>query len=130
MGVVTGGLLEVSYFASVHQCSSVRAHFLVDGVELAVTPFLDPGQGSATYSLGPLSPGEHTLGMQGEGRVGTVVSSCSDPHNVGRLSGWGGLVRITVSALPPPAAIPAPGLVNTTLALLLAAYGVYRRRGQ
>jgi hypothetical protein len=119
--VATGGVLQVSYTASAGHCSNVAAHFLVDGVERAVTPFLAPGQTSATYSLGPVTPGSHTLGVQAEGTVG----GC----NTGALSGWGGSVQITASAAASAAPIPAPGLFVTALALLFAACAYFRRRG-
>ena len=118
--VTTGGLLQVSYTASAGHCSNVAAHFLVDGVELAVTPFLAPGQTSATFTLSPVSAGTHTLGVQAEGTVG----GC----NSGALANWGGSVQITVNAAIAAAPIPAPGLVVTALALLLAAYAFFRRR--
>ena len=120
--VTTGGLLQVSYTASPGHCSNVRAHFLVDSIELAATPFLTPGQVSATFTLSPVSAGSHTLGVQGEGQVG----GC----NVGALAGWGGSVQITVNATAPAAAaaIPAPGLVATALALLLGAFAFFRHR--
>ena len=120
--VTTSGLLQVTYTASAGHCSNISAHFLVDGVQLAVTPFLTPGQTSATYTLSPVSPGSHTLGVQGEGQVG----GC----NVGSVANWGGSVQIAVNA--PVAAVaapvPAPGLVATALALLLGAFAFFRRR--
>jgi hypothetical protein len=116
--VTTGGVLQVSYTASTGHCSDVAAHFLVDGVEVAVTPFLTPGQTSATFTLGPVAPGAHTLGVQGEGTVG----GC----NAGTIGGWGGSLQMTVSAFA-AAAIPAPGLFVTAIALLLAAFAVFRR---
>ena len=119
--VVTGGVLQVSYTASAGHCSNVAAHFLVDGVERAVTPFLVPGQTSATFTLSPVSPGSHTLGVQGEGTVG----GC----NTGTLGGWGGSVQIATSAVASAAPIPAPGLLVTALPLLLAAWLFFRRRG-
>ena len=117
--VTTGGLLQVSYTASVGHCSPVAAHFLVDGVELAVTPFLNAGETSATFTLSPVSAGSHTLGVQGEGTVG----GC----NTGALANWGGSVQITVNAAIAAAPIPAPGIVATALALLLVAYAFFRR---
>jgi hypothetical protein len=120
--VATSGLLQVTYTASVVHCSNIAAHFLVDGVQLAVTPFLTPGQTSATYTLSPVSPGTHTLGVQGEGQLG----GC----NVGSVANWGGSVQITVNAPAPPVAadVPAPGLLATALALLLGAFAFFRRR--
>jgi hypothetical protein len=119
--VSTGGLLQVSYTASAAHCSNIAVHFLVDGVELAVTPFLTPGQTSATFTLSPVSAGTHTLGVQGEGQVG----GC----NTGTTASWGGSVQITVNAATSAAPIPAPGIAATALALLLAAYAFFRRRG-
>jgi hypothetical protein len=116
--VSTGGQLQVAYTASAGHCSNIAAHFLVDGVELAVTPFLTPGQTSATFTLSPVAPGAHTLGVQGEGQVG----GC----NVGSLAGWGGSVQITANAFA-AAAVPAPGIALTALALLLAAFAYFRR---
>jgi hypothetical protein len=118
--VATSGTLQVSYTASAGHCSNVAAHFLVDGVELAVTPFLTPGQTSATFALSPVSPGSHTLGVQGEG----TISGC----NVGALGAWGGSVQITASAAASVAPIPAPGIVVTTLVLLVAAFAYFRQR--
>ena len=120
--VTTGGLLQVSYTASAGHCSNVAAHFLVDGVELAVTPFLAPGQTSATFTLSPVSAGAHTLGVQGEGTVG----GC----NSGTLGAWGGSVQITVNAVSAVATapVPAPGIIVTALALLITAYAFFRRR--
>src|SRR4030095_2857105 len=118
--VTTSGVLQVSYTASAGHCSNVAAHFLVDGVELAVTPFLTPGQTSATFPLGPVSAGSHTLGVQGEGTVG----GC----NTGTLGAWGGSVQIAASAPASVAPIPAPGVVITALALLLAAFAYFRQR--
>jgi hypothetical protein len=119
--VTTSGLLQVTYTASAGHCSNISVHFLVDGVQLAVTPFLTPGQTSATYTLSPVSAGSHTLGLQGEGQVG----GC----NVGSVANWGGSVQITVNApAPVAAAVPAPGLVGTAFALLLGMFAFFRRR--
>ena len=120
--VTTSGLLQVSVTMSASGCSNVAAHLLVDSVEVAVTPFLTPGQTSATFTLGPFTPGTHTLGVQGEGQLG----GC----NTGTLGSWGGSVQITVAA---PAAItvpvPAPGLIATALVFLAGAFAYLRRRG-
>jgi hypothetical protein len=119
--VTTTGLLQVAYTASAGHCSNISAHFLVDGVQLAVTPFLTPGQTSATYALSPVSAGTHTLGVQGEGQLG----GC----NVGSVANWGGSVQITVNAPVVVAApVPGPGLIATALALLLGAFAFFRRR--
>ena len=65
--VTTNGLLQVSYTASAGHCSDIKVHFLVDGVELGATAFLAPGASSPVLTLSPVSPGSHTLSLQGEG---------------------------------------------------------------
>jgi len=121
--VTTSGVLQVSYAAPITHCGDVLIHFLVDGVERAATAFLGPGQASGTFDLGPVSAGSHTLGVQGEGRVG----GC----NTGIELGFGGTVQITLSPLVATAQpIPAPGIAITAVALLIAAFGVFwYRRG-
>lgn len=116
--VSTAGVLQVSYAAPASHCGDVLIHFLVDGVERAATTFLGPGQASGTFDLGPVSAGSHTLGIQGEGRVG----GC----NTGIELGFGGTVQITLSPLAQP--VPAPGIMITTLALLIAAFAFFRYR--
>lgn len=119
--VTTAGVLQVSYAAPITHCGDVLIHFLVDGVERAATSFLGPGQASGTFDLGPVSPGNHTLGVQGEGRVG----GC----NTGIELGFGGTVQITLSPLLAVAQpIPAPGIAMTAVALMIAAFAVFRHR--
>jgi hypothetical protein len=119
--VSTAGVLQVSYAAPASHCGDVLIHFLVDGVERAATTFLGPGQASGTFNLGPVSAGSHTLGVQGEGRVG----GC----NTGIELGFGGTVQITLSPLAAAAlAVPAPGIAITAVALLIAAFAVFRYR--
>ena len=118
--VSTTGLLRLSYTASPGHCSDVRVHFLVDGVERAVTAFLTAGQSSGVFDVGPVSPGTHTLSLQGEGRV----SGC----NIGSLANWGGTAQAIVEQdIAATAAVPAPGILATALAFLLGAYGLRRR---
>ncbi|HSU42631.1 MAG TPA: hypothetical protein VLN42_00295 [Casimicrobiaceae bacterium] len=119
--VTTAGVLQVSYAAPSSHCGDVLIHFLVDGVERAATTFLGPGQASGTFDLGPVSAGSHTLGVQGEGRVG----GC----NTGIETGFGGTVQIILSPLVAAVQpVPAPGLAITAVALLIAAFGVFRYR--
>lgn len=119
--VTTAGVLQVSYAAPASHCGDVLIHFLVDGVEVAATGFLAPGQASGTFDLGPVSAGNHILGIQGEGRVG----GC----NAGIEFGFGGTVTITVSSLAAAAQpIPGPGMAITAIALLIAAFAVFRYR--
>jgi hypothetical protein len=99
-------------------------HFLVDGVERALSGFLTAGQSSGFFDVGPVTSGAHTIVLQAEGRVG----GC----NTGQLQGWGGTSMVTVSVAQPAAAseIPAPGLLATLLAFVLGAFafGPWRRR--
>lgn len=114
--VSTTGVLMASYAAPASHCGPILVHFLVDGVERGVTPVLAPGQSSATFNLGPVSPGSHVLGIQGEGAIG----GC----NTGIELGFGGTVQITLGAL----SVPAPGILMTGIALLIAAFGFFRFR--
>jgi hypothetical protein len=116
--VSTTGTLLASYAAPISHCGPILIHFLVDGVERAVTPVLAPGEASGTYNLGPVSAGSHILGIQGEGAIG----GC----NTGIELGFGGTVQITLGAL----SVPAPGILMTGIALMLAAFAFFRfRRG-
>ena len=111
----------MSYAAPASHCGDVLIHFLVDGVERAATTFLGPGQASGTFDLGPVSAGSHTLGIQGEGRVG----GC----NTGIELGFGGTVQITLSPLVAQTQpVPAPGIAITTIALLITAFVFFRYR--
>jgi len=120
INVSTAGTLLVQYTASAGHCSNVRAHILVDGVERGVTAFLTPGQASGFLNVGPVSAGAHVVALQGEGTVG----GC----NAGVLVGWGGTASVTVDGVA--AAIPAPGWLLATLALLagIGLFGPWRRR--
>ncbi len=121
--VSTAGVLQVSYAAPASHCGDILVHILVDGVERAATTFLGPGQASGTFDLGPVSAGSHTIGIQGEGRVG----GC----NTGIVTGFGGTVQITLSPLVAVAQtqpVPAPGLAITAVALLVAAFAFFRYR--
>lgn len=118
--VTTGGVLQASYTASAGHCSNVAVHFLVDGVERAVTAFLAPGATSPVFDLGPVSAGTHTLALQGEGTVG----GC----NTGSLGNWGGSAAITVSGTSiAAAAVPGPGMLATAGLLALGVIALRRR---
>jgi hypothetical protein len=114
--VSTTGVLQASYTAPISHCGPIIIHFLVDGVERAVTPILAAGQSSTTYDLGPVSAGSHILGIQGEGAIG----GC----NSGIELGFGGTVQVTLS----PLSVPAPGILMTGIALLIAAFAFFRYR--
>ena len=120
--VSTTGLLQASYTASAGHCSNVKMRFLVDGGEVAASGFLAPGASTGTVDLGPVSPGQHTLGLQGEGEVG----GC----NSGTLGNWAGSATVTVgiAVRGSPVAVPGPGIVATTIAFLLGAFTFFLRR--
>ena len=114
--VSTTGTLLASYAAPISHCGPIIIHFLVDGVERGVTSVLAPGQASGTFNLGPVSAGNHVLGIQGEGAIG----GC----NTGIELGFGGTVQVTLS----PLTVPAPGILITAIALLITAFGFFRYR--
>jgi len=114
--VSTTGVLLASYAAPITHCGPIIIHFLVDGVQRAVSGVLNAGESSGTFDLGPVSAGNHVLGIQGEGAVG----GC----NSGIELGFGGTVQITLS----PTSVPAPGILMTGLALLITAFGFFRLR--
>lgn len=111
--VTTTGVLMASYVAPITHCGPIIIHFLVDGVERAVTGVLAAGQSSGTFNLGPVSAGSHVLGIQGEGAIG----GC----NTGIELGFGGTVTVTLGAQ----SVPAPGILMTGIALLIAAFGLF-----
>jgi len=99
MTITTDSQLDLSYTAPGH-CSSVRVHIFVDGVELPppLSPSVFIGWKGGPPSLpidtgvihaGPVSAGDHLLGLQAEGRLG----GC----NIGLLAGWGGTVTVSTS---------------------------------
>ena len=122
INVQTLGVLQLEYTAAATHCSDVRMHFLVDGVEVALSAFLVAGQSSGFFNVGPVSPGAHTVALQAEGRV----SGC----NVGVLSQWGGTARVTTTQALAAQAIPAPGLLAALAAFVtgVLAFGPWRRR--
>lgn len=119
--VTTTGLLQLSYTASAGHCSDVRIHFIVDGVERALSAFLTAGQSSGLFDVGPVTPGTHTITLQAEGRLG----GC----NVGSVGNWGGTAQAIVGQdVAAAAAVPAPGILATALFFLLGAYAFRRWR--
>jgi hypothetical protein len=111
--VNTTSTLRVQYVASSGHCSNVAVHIFVDGVEKAVTAFLTPGQASGFFDVGPVSPGTHTVALQGEGTVG----GC----NTGNLQNWGGTMDVQHEAAAIATARAVPTLSLPLLALLSAA---------
>ena len=84
--------LQVKYVAPREHCSSVRMHFLLDGIERGASEPLWAGRPSRFFDFGRVSAGEHVVGLRAEGLRG----GC----NVGRLASWGGfaVVRSTVDS--------------------------------
>ena len=123
VNVNTLGVLQVEYTTLATHCSDVQMHFLVDGVERALSAFIPASTSTGFFNVGPVTPGAHTVTLQAEGRVG----GC----NTGQLTGWGGTTSITVSAAAPAATadIPGPGLIATFIAFAIGVYafGPWRR---
>lgn len=123
LSVSTASQLDVEYVAASTHCSNVIMHFLVDGVERAVSGSLSPGQSTGFVTLGPVAPGTYVVGLQAEG----VVGGC----NTGALQGWGGSGNtrtIALAATSEPAQVPGPGLLITALVFLGGAWMTLRRR--
>lgn len=121
--VSTAGLLQAQFISNgVGTCSDVLIHFLVDGSEVAATGFVAIGGSSAVLNLGPVSSGQHVLGLQAEGRVG----GC----NSGTLGSWAGTAAITTQAISVATAVPTlPQWALIGLGLLLGYLGIsYMRR--
>jgi hypothetical protein len=117
--ITTNGLLQVQLVASSLGCSSFRIHWLVDGVEVAVTGFIAPGAASGVFNLGPVSPGSHVLGLLAEGEVG----GC----NVGILTSWSGIAAVTTDtsvAGPVTAPVATPTVSDWGLILMALLVGV------
>jgi len=86
---VAGGFGRAKYHPGPLACSAVRIHFFIDGNEVAVTSFAGPGEKTPFVSLGFVTSGTHTVGVQAEGEVG----GC----NIGGLFSWGGTVILEKS---------------------------------
>jgi hypothetical protein len=95
--VRTTGLLQVNYSAPREHCSSLRMHFLVDGLPKATSDVVAPGRSSGYVELGPVEAGEHQLSLQAEG----VPGGC----NAGFLTSWGGSAMVYTSHPPFDAAL-------------------------
>jgi hypothetical protein len=84
-----GVVLKAKFTPGPLTCSDFRIHLLVDGTEVGVSDFVGPKQNTGTFSLGFVSPGVHTIGVQAEGEVG----GC----NVGNLLSWSGTLKLRKS---------------------------------
>jgi hypothetical protein len=97
INVTTTGTLKVNYAAPREHCSSLRMHFLLDGQQKAVSGEIAPGQRTGFVDLGPVSPGNHVVGLQAEG----IPGGC----NTGRTLAWEGSAEVWTT-LPPDDAPP------------------------
>src|SRR5215467_11303955 len=84
-----GAILKAKFIPGPLTCSVFRIHLIIDGTEVGVSDFVGPKQKTGTFSLGFISPGVHTIGVQAEGEVG----GC----NVGNLLSWSGTVKLKKS---------------------------------
>lgn len=84
--------LQVKYVAPAEHCSSVRMHFLLDGMERGESVPISPGKSSGYFDFGVVAAGEHVVGLRAEG----IPGGC----NSGQLTAWGGfaVIRTTVEA--------------------------------
>lgn len=76
--------VKVEFTASADHCSEIIARIIVDGNRW-ISSRLGPGESDGGYNI-PLGPGQHSIGVQGEG----ITGGC----NTGRLASWGGTLRI------------------------------------
>jgi hypothetical protein len=62
--VRTDGVLKVNYLAPRAHCSSLKMHFLLDGVLRTVSDAVSPGHATGYLDLGPAAHGvRHTLSL-------------------------------------------------------------------
>jgi hypothetical protein len=128
--VTTNGVIDVEFTTSPGHCSSMFIRFELDGN--SVTPAytsptpLSANQSTGFISLGPVTPGTHTVAIRAEG----VVGGC----NAGTLVGWGGSAQVRTSqaaAATTTQVVPTMGFLGFALlsaALALAALLVRRRQ--
>jgi hypothetical protein len=119
--VRTTSVLEAEYTASPGHCSPVKMHFLVDGIEEAVSGALQPGESSGFFDLGPVPPGAYTVELQAEG----IEEGC----NTGSLANWGGTATVRFSV----GSTAAPALSRWAMAVLcfaLVLFAWLRQRRQ
>ncbi|MEP6962274.1 MAG: hypothetical protein ABI995_09350 [Acidobacteriota bacterium] len=90
--VAVRGVVTAEFTASPGHCSTMKAHIGIDGVEKAVSAILGPGESTDAVELGTVSAGNHSVFVKAEGQV----TGC----NVGRISSWGGTLRITLPVAP------------------------------
>ncbi len=113
--IATTGLLQSNFTGGALLCSNVRIHYQVDGTEVAATGFVGASASTGPVNLGPVSAGNHLLGLQAEGQVG----GC----NIGALASWAGTAQVTVNA-PATAVSSVPTLSEWGIALLAMFVGL------
>ncbi len=85
-------IIRFHYIAPAH-CSDIRLHIFLDGEKKAKSPWLGPIDAKKFdffVKFADISPGNHTLTLQPEGRVGVNDRGC----NKGSLGRWGGTVIV------------------------------------
>ena len=86
--VTTDGSLSAEVTAADDNCTAVNVLLSVDGNVPSRTDGLAPGASTGTINLGPLTPGTHTLSVEGE-----VPSSSCDVRS------WLGTLAVTTSGV-------------------------------
>jgi hypothetical protein len=119
--VDTSGVLEVGYLAPRSHCSSLRMHFLLDGVQKAVSDEVAPGHATGYVNLGPVEPGQHLVALQAEG----IEGGC----NVGYVSSWGGSATVWTSKFPAGAHPAVDAITAGCSGGILATYSGVRIHG-
>jgi hypothetical protein len=97
VNLASAGSITLMFTPNAAGCSKAEFYISVDGVQLAQTPFLAPGQASSAYPTATLSVGPHAISIQAQGEVG----GC----NEGALGSWGG--SLVVGGLPAAAVAAA-----------------------
>jgi hypothetical protein len=67
--VTTAGLLRARYRAPADHVGPVRITFIVDGVAVATSDWVRPGEWAGPFQLGPVSAGQHELTLRTEGQI-------------------------------------------------------------
>lgn len=92
--VSTGRDLAITVATAPSHCSDIDVDVFVDGQIVGNTGVLAAGQTSAVIQGGPVSPGNHEIGLLAHGHVG----GC----NTGTLSSWAGTLTVDTSEITDP----------------------------
>jgi hypothetical protein len=82
--------LDVRFTAGPLWCSHARMHITLDGALSYTSPLLTHDESTGWVTLGPVSSGQHTIGLQLEG----VVGGC----NSGTLHRWEGTLEAKLTS--------------------------------